>query len=106
MPNQICCIGQYDNKSWIADKHIKRGHVSDLKLQSFPKDSGMGAMWTRHVSIGREHFEVSKSSYICSNHFVNGKPTCDMPYPTMFPTSSDCAVKKSSKKEQGKKGKY
>ena len=52
-------------------------------------------------TLDNASFSASNNSLVCSNHFVNEKPTLQSPFPTCFLTES--VVKwKSPPTEQGK----
>ena len=40
--------------------------------------------WIHAVSKGREAFDPPKNFKVCSNHFIDGKPTQTNPDPTLF----------------------
>ena len=100
MPRQHCSVGPCDNKSWFVDKLVKRSQVQELKFHHFPKNEEQRKLWASQVSKGRKDFKIMSGSTVCSNHFVKGKPTFNFPYPTLFLTPSDVALKQSPKKRQ------
>ena len=38
MPNQSCCVGSCNDKSWLPNEPVVREHVKKLVFHSFPKD--------------------------------------------------------------------
>eukprot|EP00794_Sanderia_malayensis_P008813 gene8813-9758_t len=88
---ESCSVAGCNNKSWLPlEKNEKRGHVEleNLKFHNFPKDPAKFSIWEKQVAKGRKEYKICKSSRVCSNHFVNGKPTFDEPNPTLFLTES------------------
>ena len=94
MPNQSCCVGPCDNKSWLPDKLVVRGHVKKLVFHSFPKDEALRKVWDKQILKGLTNYETRKGLYICSNHFKLGKPIGNFNYPTLYLTKSDAEMKK------------
>ena len=45
--------------------------------------------WTKNVSRGLVNFESSNYKTVCSNHFVDAKPTTDNPHPTLYLKASE-----------------
>ena len=81
--------------------HVKQllesGALDEFKFRYFPKPNIKPeefAMWEKQVGKGRKNFKGSAHQVVCSNYFVNGKPTYDHPYPTEFLTQSDIDFKK------------
>eukprot|EP00794_Sanderia_malayensis_P000096 gene96-702_t len=63
----------------------------------------MHSVWVKQVNKGRISYKVVCRSRICSNHVVNGKPTYDYPYPTLFLVQSSSADKKDDLSKSPKK---
>eukprot|EP00794_Sanderia_malayensis_P000937 gene937-249_t len=59
-------------------------HAKDIPIL----DPAKFSIWEKQVAKGRKEYKICKSSRVCSNHFVNGKPTFDEPNPTLFLTES------------------
>ncbi|XP_066911455.1 uncharacterized protein [Clytia hemisphaerica] len=60
----------------------------------------MRAKWTAQILLGRKDWKPGNYSYVCSNHFVDGKPTIENPIPTLFlkgPTEAETPTQKSRK---------
>ena len=98
MPQQSCCVGPCHNKSWLPEKIVVRGHVKKLIFHSFPKDEGLKRIWVKQIAKGVKNLELTKGSYVCSNHFQCGKPVGKFNFPTKFLTTSDVTFTKSPKK--------
>ena len=84
-----CCVGICNNDRCYTDKLEIKSHVKILKWHRFPKYKAKRKWWQTLVSKGRENFVVSDESRICSNHFVDGKPTEKRPNPTLLLTIQD-----------------
>ena len=100
---ESCCIGSCNNKSWLSDKLCVRGHVENLKFHAFPKDSNKFHQWENAVAKGRVGYKICKSRRVCSNHFTDGKPTFQNPYPTLYLTPSESAEKRTEFNRSPKK---
>ena len=92
-----CSVGGCSNDKCYPDKYVKRGHVEKLIFHRFPVDPVKKEKWVIAVQKGRKHFTAGNESFVCSNHFSDGKPTYDNPFPTLFLTTSD-SFKSSPKK--------
>lgn len=57
---------------------------------NFSKDIDKLTIWAKKVSEGRD-FEPSDRKVVCSNHFVDGKPSYKEPNPTLNLVPSDIA---------------
>ena len=84
-----CCVGICNNDRCYTDKLEIKSHVKILKWHRFPKYKAKCKWWQTLVSKGRENFVASDESRICSNHFVDGKPTEKRPNPTLLLTIQD-----------------
>ena len=74
-----CCVDGCDrNDKRYPTKLCKRSHVKD-----FPEDErNQHLIW--QVSKGLASFKCGKQMRICSNHFLEGKPTTENSFPTLF----------------------
>ena len=79
-----CCVGICNNDRSYPDKLEIKSHVQILKWHRFPKDKAKRKWWQTLVNKGRENFVASDESRICSNHFVDGKPTEKTPQPNII----------------------
>ena len=52
------------------------------------------------MSKGKKDFIVPKNFYVCSNHFLDGKPTKENPFPTLFLTPSAEMMETSTKRKR------
>ena len=66
----------------------------DLKFHYFLKDPSKRIEWVKQVSRGLHNFVASDHKTVCSNHFVDGKPSFMHPTPTLCLVVSD--ISKSS----------
>lgn len=62
-------------------------HVGILKFYS-PKNKKDVLSWAR--AINRDHFKVTTSMKVCSNHFEQGYRTSQCPTPTLYMKGYDC----------------
>ena len=88
-----CCIGSCNNDKRYPNLIVKRRHVAVLKWHRFTDDATKRPQWINLVSRGRKNFTPGKWTYICSNHFMDGKPTKEHPNPTLFlnPSAQVCS---------------
>jgi hypothetical protein len=87
-----CCVGGCSNDRRYPDAIVKQGHVHLLQFHHAPVQEKKPELWTaweKQVAKGRENFSLGKSMLVCSNHFYDGHPTPENPYPTLFLTPSD-----------------
>jgi len=108
MPNHArCVVGFCDNDKCYPDLQVVRSYVKDLKFHKWPKDPKLAEVWTKQVKKGRsDPFDPApgaKGSFVCSNHFPEGKRTPSQPatdYPSIFLTRADFLQKPSPKKRK------
>ncbi len=103
MPNQACCVGPCENRSWMPDQLVIRGHVKKLVFHSFPKNEDLRKIWDKQISKGLKNYEERRGSYVCSNHFKLGKPAGQFNYPTLYLTKSDAETKTTPVKRNPQK---
>ena len=85
-----CCVGGCDNDKRYLHLCVKRRHVEgDLIWHRFPKDPKKFEIWRKNIKRGLEFFNPGHETFVCSNHFVDGKPTMNNPHPTLFLQPSD-----------------
>ena len=65
----------------IVHSNVKDGKIVFHKL---PVNEGRQKAWIHVVSKGREDFEKPKHFKVCSNHFLERKPTKSNLHPTLF----------------------
>ena len=88
--HDICSVGPCANTKRKPDDYVIKGHVEKLVFHRIPhKDPAMRKQWELSIQRGRLDFEAGDWTYVCSNHFKDGKPTSQNPYPTEFLTPSD-----------------
>nr|XP_022332717.1 ARL14 effector protein-like isoform X3 [Crassostrea virginica] len=61
------------------------GYMADIKFFAFPtqkKDPENRQIWLD--LLGRKDYDPKRWHRVCSRHFVDGRPTRDNPYPTVF----------------------
>lgn len=86
MPSYHCCVAGCNNDSRYPEKLVKRSHVEEeLKFRFFPKNESARKTWEKQVGKGLVGFQATNYKVVCSNHFLDGKPTIHgSPYPTLF----------------------
>jgi len=80
--------------------------VNTLGFHKPSKSEDVIRSWSVQVQKGRKDFKIGKSSesvIVCSNHFVDGKPTRNNLIPTLFLTSFEHSKAKSTEKESWSK---
>ena len=99
MPPCRCCVGGCSNNLRYPNRKVKRSQVKhDLKFHYFPKDPSKRIQWVKQVSRDIHNFLVSDHKIVCSNHFVDGKPSFMHPTPTLYLAVSD--ISKSSPRKR------
>ena len=56
--------------------------------------------WIAQVSKGKKGFQPPKNSFVCSNHYADGKPSKEHPDPTLFLTISTNTAPTVKKRKQ------
>lgn len=82
MGTKHCCYGLCNSDS----RYYHKDYMQEVKFYSFPKllkQAEKCARWVRACSrVGFTTASVTKHTYICSKHFVDGSgPTCEFPDP-------------------------
>ena len=93
-----CCVGGCNNDKRYPGKYVVRSHVSDLKFHRFTKIEEKRVIWINTINKGLDNFNPGNETFVCSNHFVDGKPTSQNPHPTIFLTPSGYKLDKSPHK--------
>ena len=79
-----CCVGGCGNDKRYPEEQKKKGHVATLKWHHLTTDHINRPLWIKSISRGRDYFEPGDWTYVCSNHFFDGKPTKNNPNPTLY----------------------
>ena len=96
-----CVVGICANEKRFPDKMIKHSNVQgDVKMHKLPVDNERKRAWIAQVSKERKDFQPPKKFFVCSNHFVDGKPSKEHPDPTLFLTISTNTAPTTKKKRQ------
>ena len=96
-----CCVGGCDNDNRYPEKMEKRSHVKELLLHKFTTVSWKRVEWIKLISKGRENFAPgTHGTFVCSNHFPDGKPTIENPHPTLYLKPSEHTLKSPVKKRR------
>ena len=69
-----------------------------LVFHKIPVNEERRKAWIHAVSKGRAAFDPPKNFKVCSNHFIDGKPTHSNPDPTLFLTISTNTLPTPNKK--------
>ncbi|KAL3841446.1 hypothetical protein ACJMK2_019596 [Sinanodonta woodiana] len=81
---KICTVGGCTNH------HMQKGNLSFFKFPQAEKDPERRARWVRVCGRqnldGSEWIPTAKYVYICSQHFVSGKPNSDPDHPDYIPS--------------------
>ena len=96
-----CCVGPCDNDRRYPDKWVLHSHVHKLQFHCLPKDPARRKQWVSRISDGRDGFKPSDTTSetkVCSNHFIDAKPTTANPNPTLFMAPSDRGTPKKRRK--------
>ena len=73
-----CCVGGCDNDKRYPDRIVKHSNVvGKLRFHNFPANEESKCAWVQKISKGRVMLETENldNYFVCSNHFVDGKPT-------------------------------
>ncbi len=98
MGNDRCCVGPCDNDRRYPDRNIIFSHVSHLQWHRFPANELKRKVWIKCVERGRANFCPGSETTVCSNHFIDGKPTTRNPFPMLYMTLAD--VRKANSQDQ------
>ena len=82
MVNDRCVVRCCDR---YPDRMIIHSNITSGKLvfHKIPVNEERRKAWIHAVSKGREAFDPPKNFKVCSNHFIDGKPTHSNPDPTV-----------------------
>ena len=86
-----CAVWGCDNDRRYPEKQKILPHVGILRFHS-PKSKKDVLSWAR--AINRDQFKVTKSTKVCSNHFVQGYQTPECPTPTLYMRGYDSSKTK------------
>ena len=102
MGKDRCCVTSCRNRKGFPAEWEIRSHVDKLMFHYFPKDGEARHKWECMIrkSLDNANFSASNNSVVCSNHFADGKPTLQSPFPTCFLTESDMKWKSSPTKRR------
>ena len=87
-----CCVGGSSNDKRYPERFIKHSNViNKLTFHKFPANEETRKQWENSIGKGRILFEgeAPSKSFVCSNHFVDGKPTQSNPCPELFLTKTE-----------------
>ena len=82
-------MGSCDNDKRYPDKLVRRNHAEKLRWHRFTENPEKRKQWISLISKGRVEFNPGPWTYVCSNHFVDGKPTTINPLPVLYLTASE-----------------
>jgi hypothetical protein len=98
-----CCVGGCDNDRRYPGKYYVHSHVEKLGFHKPANSEDAIRTWCIQVQKGRKDFKIGRSResvIVCSNHFVDGRPTKSNPIPTLFLTPFEHSTAKSPKKRR------
>ena len=85
-----CWVAGCNNDQRYPKQLIIKSHVIErLTWHYFPTDEEKRKRWAEMVSKGRENFNPGVATFVCSNHFLDRKPTMNHPCPALFLTVRD-----------------
>ncbi|XP_066920205.1 uncharacterized protein [Clytia hemisphaerica] len=96
--NDHCCVSGCKNDKRYINNTVKRSHVARLKWHRFTSHQDIRKEWTRQVRRGRPDFSPGQWTFVCSNHFPDGEPTTQNPFPKLFMTTASIKNKTPTKR--------
>ena len=89
-----CCVAGCDNDQRRTEELVVKGHVVQLAWHRVPRPSSEAntkkrKRWVEMIAKGRQDFNPGNETFVCSNHFLDGMPTLNHPYPTLFLTARE-----------------
>ena len=89
--NSRCVIGVCNNDKRYPQHYVKHSNVKgDKILHALPKDETVRKTWEQQILKGRK--DLHNNCFVCSNHFLDGRPTKSNPSPSLFLTVSTNTV--------------
>ena len=82
-----CGVHQCKSDGWKRGKYT---YMSDVEFCTFPgqkRDSKSRKKWLSQIMRPLD-YEPQRSHRVCSLHFIDGKPTKENPFPTLFPRNN------------------
>ncbi|GFR82122.1 hypothetical protein ElyMa_000619300 [Elysia marginata] len=83
-----CCVGLCSNTRSRPELVKKRSHVDEMQWFSVTNEEKR-RQWERQIRKGRADFNMTMTMKVCSNHFIDARPTPSNPVPVLFLTQSD-----------------
>ena len=77
------CVSGCNKDRRYLERYVIRSHVNKLGFHKPSKSEDVIRSWCIQVQKGRKDFKIGKSRenvIVCSNHFVDGKPTRKTPH--------------------------
>ena len=73
----------------FPDKMIKHSNAQgDIKMHTRPVNNQRKRVCIAQVGKGRKDFQSTKNFFVCSNHFIDSKPSKEHPDPALLLTIS------------------
>ena len=95
-----CVVGVCDDDKGYRERIVKHGNIKgEVIMHKLPIDEDK-KKWIQQKSKGRKDFIVPKNFYVCSNNFLDGKPTKENPFPTLFLTPSTETMETPTKRKR------
>ena len=87
--NDRCAVGACSNARKYPEKYIIKPHIAGFDCNPSLRfwkctDPNLYKKWTEACKRKQGTFKLGKNNFICSNHFVLGRPTVPDPVPTLF----------------------
>ena len=96
-----CVLGVCNNEKRYPERIVKHGNVKgEITMHRLPNDEEKKKVWIQQVSKERKDFIVPRNFYVCLNHFLDGKPTKENPFPTLFLSPSTEMMETPTKRKQ------
>ena len=102
---KVCCVAGCNNSQRKPNSAHAKSHVSKLRWHRLPNGSSSHSsknrkQWVDLIKKGKKDFEASNETHVCSNDFVDGKPTQSHPCPTLFLRSATSAERNPPRERQ------
>lgn len=82
-----CCVGGCNNDDRYPDNYEYHSHVTTMEFFNCTTSASKRVIWIRNVQKGRlDFFDPKPGTFICANHFKDGKPTPENRHTTEFMT--------------------
>ena len=85
-----------NNDKRYPQDYVKHGNAKeDITMHALPKDGTVRKIWVQQILKGRKDLKSEKdipnNCFVCSNHFLDGRPTKSNPSPSLLTVSTNTA---------------